>query len=103
MTQRKRAAIKTTGKPKAPPKQARATGTARPPHDLFNDPGEPKMLLTIDEAAARMNVSYRTVQRLVMRRECPSVKIGALRRIPVPQLEAYLAGLVEGAAFVLTA
>lgn len=92
----RRVAVKPASKLKAPPK------LTRPPRDLFNDPGQPKMLLTIDEAAARMSISRATVERLIMRRECPSVKIGAARRIPVPQLEAYLASLVEG-AFVLTA
>ncbi|HEV2236521.1 MAG TPA: helix-turn-helix domain-containing protein [Ktedonobacterales bacterium] len=62
--------------------------------DRFNDPGQPKMLLTLKETAERLNISLTSVSRRVLTGEIPSIKIGSLRRVPVPHLDAYLRQLV---------
>jgi excisionase family DNA binding protein len=38
--------------------------------------------LTLDEAAAMLQVSKRTLNRLIRRREMPGLKVGAQWRIP---------------------
>jgi excisionase family DNA binding protein len=46
--------------------------------------------LTYGQAAARMNVSERTVRRLVAARALPVTRIGQSRRIPASAIERYL-------------
>jgi excisionase family DNA binding protein len=75
-------------------KAAKTPQRVRIPHDQFNDPGQPKMLLTLRETAERLNISVTSVSRRVLTGEIPSIKIGSLRRVPVPQLERYLQQLV---------
>ena len=52
-----------------------------------------KLLLTPEEAAEALGVSRRTVYMLLTSRALDSVKIGALRRVPVDALRDYVAGL----------
>lgn len=59
---------------------------------------EPKLLLTVEEAAARLNVGRPKMWQLVMRKEVLSLKIGASRRIPRAALEEYVQRLSAEAA-----
>jgi excisionase family DNA binding protein len=47
-------------------------------------------LLTIEEAAAMLNVSVRNVREQIYRRRLPIVKIGRLVRIEQKELEAFI-------------
>jgi excisionase family DNA binding protein len=49
--------------------------------------------LTIDETAALLHCSYRTVLRLLSARVIPSVKIGRRRMIRSADVDAYLESL----------
>ena len=48
-------------------------------------------MLTLREAAQRLNVSEKTVRRLVGNRELAAVRVGAQLRIDADQLEAWIA------------
>lgn len=48
-----------------------------------------KVLLTVEEAAARLNLGRTSVFGLIKRGEIDSVRIGRSRRIPVRALELY--------------
>ena len=48
-------------------------------------------MLTLREAAQRLNVSEKTVRRLVANRELAAVRVGAQLRIDADQLEAWIA------------
>lgn len=50
----------------------------------------PRLLLTIEQAAARFGVGRSTMNGLVLDGEVESVRIGRLRRIPHDALTAYL-------------
>lgn len=55
-------------------------------------------LLTIDQVAAILNVSYWTVYRLVKARQITGVRIGRARRVVPESVQAYMARLIEEAA-----
>lgn len=55
--------------------------------------GEPRELLTVQEAADVLNVSESTAWRRVASGELPSVKDGGLRRIRRDDLDGYIARL----------
>lgn len=57
-----------------------------------------KLLLTVREAAAALGVGQDKVYRLLGRHELRSVLIGASRRIPVRELEAYVERLLAESA-----
>lgn len=50
----------------------------------------PKLLLTIDEAAASMSLGRSYLYELVMRNTIRSVKVGRKRRIPLSALHDYV-------------
>jgi excisionase family DNA binding protein len=50
-------------------------------------------LLRIKQAASRLNVSEKTVRRLIDQEKLPSVKIGGLRMIRESDLDAFLEDL----------
>ena len=50
-----------------------------------------RLLLSPEEAGNRMQLSRATIYRMLERGELRSIKIGAVRRIPVRELEAYIA------------
>lgn len=52
---------------------------------------EPKVLVSVDEAADLLSLGRTMVYMLVMRGEIPSLKLGRMRRIPVTALHAYVA------------
>jgi excisionase family DNA binding protein len=54
----------------------------------------PRVLLTVEDAAARLSISRTTMFALIKAREITSVRIGHLRRIPVDELDAYAQRLV---------
>jgi len=54
------------------------------------------LLVTIDQAAAMLNVGRTTMYGLVGTGVIPTVRIGSCRRIAVEALEHYVAGLAEG-------
>lgn len=51
----------------------------------------PALLLTIEEAAERLQVGRCTMQALLLSGEVQSFKIGRLRRVPPSALEDYIA------------
>ncbi len=63
------------------------------PMSAFVPPPPPDLLLTCTQAAAVLSLSRATVQRLVASGELPSVTVGRARRIPVSDLQAYVASL----------
>lgn len=56
--------------------------------------GDVKVLLQVREAAARLGVGRTTVFELIKEGKIASVLIGRSRRIPVGEVEAYVARLV---------
>jgi excisionase family DNA binding protein len=51
---------------------------------------EPDRLLTIQQAAERLNVSVRNIREHIFRQRLPVVKIGRLVRIEQAELEAFI-------------
>jgi excisionase family DNA binding protein len=49
-----------------------------------------RLLLSLDQAAAALSLSRRTVQTLIYSAELPSVKVGRSRRVAVADLHAYV-------------
>lgn len=57
--------------------------------------GADKVLLTVEEAAARLNLGRTSVFGLIKQGKLDSVRIGRSRRIPVRALELYAERLME--------
>ena len=58
--------------------------------------GQPPRLLTITQAADRLNVSERNIRHQIYLRKLPIVKVGRLVRIDERDLEAFIdSGRVE--------
>lgn len=55
-------------------------------------------LMTVPEAARRLRLGRSTVYMMAQRGEIPTVRIGTAVRIPVPELDRWLAGQVRGVA-----
>ena len=72
----------------APPEVADEFGT-----DHY--PGTDRMLVTKREAAYRLGVSIRTVERLVAAGRLQQVRVERLARFRIDDLEAYVHGLAE--------
>lgn len=73
------------------PYEVNAAPTPQHPEQPDPTPGsEPKLLLTVEEAAARLSIGRPKMWQLVMRGEVVSLKIGASRRVPVAALEQYV-------------
>ncbi len=53
----------------------------------------PRLLLTVEEAAERLQLGRTLVYRLIMSGELESVKVGRLRRVPADCLPEYVAAL----------
>lgn len=62
---------------------------------MTTEPGEAKLLLTVDEAGARLGFGRRTVYNMIRRGELATISVGRYRRIPVAALEAWIAHLIE--------
>lgn len=61
--------------------------------DLYAN-ADPKVLLDVKEAAARLKLGRTTIFELIKDGEIASVRIGRSRRIPAVELEAYVARLL---------
>lgn len=73
------------------------TSTDEPPHaepPKLREMPE-RMLLTVEEAAARLGIGRTTAFALVKSGEIASVQIGRLRRVPADAVTAYAARLVD--------
>ena len=57
-----------------------------------------ELLLTVPEAARRLGIGRSTAYALLRKRIIASLTIGALRRVPVSELENYILKLKEEAA-----
>ena len=60
-----------------------------PPDTVGSTSTHPALLLTIEEAAERLQVGRCTMQALLLSGEVQSFKIGRLRRVPPAALDAY--------------
>lgn len=49
-----------------------------------------ELLVTVEEAARRLNVGRSTVYGLLQRGELASIRIGAARRVPVTALDEFV-------------
>jgi excisionase family DNA binding protein len=58
---------------------------------------EPKLLLTVEEAAQQLSIGRPKMYQLVMRGDVVSVKIGASRRVPATALVEFVERLSTGA------
>jgi excisionase family DNA binding protein len=63
---------------------------------MFQESPPVKMLLTIDEAAAALNIGRSYVYELVMRRQIKSLKLGRKRRIPITALDEFVMRQLSG-------
>ena len=80
------------------PSQLRATAPdldkqPTPLITAYQPVGDTRLLLTVLEAARRLNVSRSLMYELLAAGEIESVHVGRLRRIPVDALTAYVARL----------
>jgi excisionase family DNA binding protein len=57
---------------------------------------EPRIVLTVEEAAQRLRIGRTLMYALVKRGDVESVTIGRLRRIPLDALYRYVASLRPG-------
>ena len=57
---------------------------------------DPRLLLTVEEAARRLNIGRTTMYALVSSGAVESVTIGRLRRVPSECLDNFLAALRSG-------
>lgn len=58
----------------------------------FSDRSKDSQLLTVKDVAWRLNVSVRTVHRLISRGDLQTTQIGGSRRIAPDELERYIDG-----------
>ena len=58
----------------------------------------PVLLLKVEEAAQRLGIGRSSMYRLLTAGEVESVRVGGLRRIPVPCLEEYVDRLRQGSS-----
>jgi excisionase family DNA binding protein len=83
------AALPGTATPAPAPASASAAARTETVTETVRVP-EPKLLLTVEDAAARLSVGRPKMWQLVMQREVLSLKIGASRRVPVAALDDYV-------------
>lgn len=56
-------------------------------------PRAPRVMLTVEQAAAALSIGRTTTYALIKSGELRSLTIGRLRRIPLDEIEAYTARL----------
>lgn len=56
----------------------------------MSTPNEPRVLLTVEQAAEQLSLSRATVYRLIKASEVASVRIGRARRVPTDALADYV-------------
>jgi excisionase family DNA binding protein len=54
-----------------------------------------RLLLTPEEAAKALGISRASLYTLLMRKEIPVVRVGALRRVPIAALQRYIDKLLS--------
>lgn len=54
-----------------------------------------RVMLTVEEAAERLNVGRTTMFKLIRRGDVETIQIGRLRRVPVSSIQNYAARLVH--------
>lgn len=59
-----------------------------------DQPPTPRLMLTVEEAAAALRIGRTNMYALLKRGEIESELIGRLRRVPVVAVEAYIARLM---------
>lgn len=59
------------------------------------DQNQPCVLLTVEEAARRLQIGRTTMYTLIKEGAIPSVRIGQLRRIPAESLTTYVTHLAQ--------
>ena len=64
---------------------------------------QPRLMLTVEEAAAAMGIGRTTMFALVKSGDVDSVLIGRLRRVPATAIDTYLARLPEEQGLTATA
>jgi len=57
--------------------------------------GNTRQFLTLDEAAAMLQVSKRTLQRLIQRHKIPGLKIGGQWRVPESRFMKWVDGQMD--------
>lgn len=65
--------------------------------------GTPRLMLTVEQAAAILGIGRTTMFALVKRGDIESVLIGRLRRIPADAIDAYTARLANEQNITTTA
>lgn len=71
------------------PRRPRHTNAAR---DQADEPAV-RLLLTVEQAAGRLNVGRSTAYALILSGQLESVSVGRLRRIPAAAVEAFVDSL----------
>lgn len=64
----------------------------------LTEQGGPRVLLTVEAAAARLSISRTRMYALLKSGDVTSVRVGRLRRIPATALENFAAQLQHAAA-----
>ncbi|MGI8309430.1 helix-turn-helix domain-containing protein [Saccharopolyspora hattusasensis] len=63
--------------------------------DDVHNTGQPRVLLTVEQAAERLGLGRTTVYQLIANGDLGSVRIGRLRRIPADAIDAYVKHLMQ--------
>ena len=85
-------AKKPAAAPVRQPRQRRASQPVPKPAPVV-----PSLLLSVEQAAVALGISRRPLYPILMRGEIRSVLIGRRRLVPVAEIEAYIARLLESA------
>jgi excisionase family DNA binding protein len=56
---------------------------------------QPRELLTVEQAAARLAIGRTSMFALIKERAVESVKVGGLRRVPADAITAYITNLLN--------
>lgn len=80
-----------------------ARSVARPKATTVNPPDGPKLLLTVEEAGARLGFGKRMMYALIGSGEIVTLEIGRYRRVPVQALERFVSRRFDAAVAALEA
>jgi excisionase family DNA binding protein len=64
------------------------------PLHLARQSEQPRVLLTVEQAAAALAIGRTNVFKLIKTKQIASVRVGQLRRIPATEIDAYVARLI---------
>lgn len=65
-------------------------GTEEKPLETPTRPNQPRLLLTVEEAAQSLGIGRTTMYGLIKAGQISSVRIGQLRRVPANAVAAYV-------------